>query len=159
MQVQLTTTQWLSLPADVKEQLKATFGLRRSGGSVVHDNRVISDGYEHRDLAVITREVLCAFLGIQDSTDDFFSLFDQVLDKLHAEMDTSLDQAVANLPPIEPEIVFTFGGKLYRAVEIGDAPAGSTVQPLYPSAGQSPVAQTMPQKPKVTRAPRKKAKK
>ena len=87
---QLTTTQWLSLPIDVRQVLIKTFGIPRSEGSQVMDGKVIvSDGHNHRDLAVITVGRLRAFIGTPDvhnakpdSEFDFVTLFNTALDKI-----------------------------------------------------------------------------
>ena len=87
---QLTTTQWLSLPGDVRQVLIKTFGIPRSEGSQVMDGKVIvSDGHNHRDLAVITIGRLRAFIAEPDvhnekpdSEFDFVQLFNRALDKI-----------------------------------------------------------------------------
>jgi hypothetical protein len=88
---QLTTTQWLSLPIDVRQVLIKTFGIPRSEGSQVMDGKVIvSDGHNHRDLAVITIGRLRAFLkegtAKPDSEFDFVTLFNTALDKIEATL-------------------------------------------------------------------------
>lgn len=160
MQIQLTTSQWLALPAEIKAKLKQTFNIPRSGGSRIEDNRVMSDGHEHRDLAVITTAAMQTYLALDlNPEQEFYGLFDAVLDKIHADTKNEVTEGGADQTAPVPEIVFSFGDKLYRAVEIGAAPANATVQPLYPTAPQEAANKLAAVKPKVTRAPRKKAKK
>jgi hypothetical protein len=80
MHTQLTTTQWLGLPSDVRRQLVETFGIPRSQGTHIQDNDVISDGYTHEDLAHITVPVMQMYLNSKET--DFFVLFHEVLDEL-----------------------------------------------------------------------------
>lgn len=156
--VQLTTTQWLALPADIKTKLIHAFGISRSEGTVIQDNKVVSDGHNHRDLAVITLDKMQEFLNCATPDDEFYALFDQVVDKLTVE--NAYEPKVEDTVIPTPELVLAFGGKLYRAVEIGEAPANATVQPLYPTQPTTPGVETnTAPKPKATRAPRKKAKK
>lgn len=149
--IQLTTTQWLALPHETRMKLREVFHIPRSEGTIMQDNKVLSDGYNHRDLSVISIAAMQGYLGdTPDAGVEFYALFDRVLDKIHADTIQAPDET-----PVQavPEVVFTFNGKLYRATEIGDAPKDAVVQSLYPTA-PAEVA-----KPKLTRAPRKKAKK
>lgn len=153
---QLTQPQWLALPADVKAQLKVAFGVPRSEGARVDDNKVISDGHNHNDLAVITLERMQDFLGFSQESDEFYETFDRVLDKLNAQNVYAQPAAVES---INPEMVFTFNGKMYRAVEMTPGtPTFESVPTLYPNAPSQAVAKEA-EKPKATRAPRKKGKK
>ena len=101
---QLTTTQWLSLPIDVRQVLIKTFGIPRSEGSQVMDGKVIvSDGHNHKDLAVITVGRLRAFIGTPDVHNakpddefDFVTLFNTALDKIEATL--------APVPPADEAI-------------------------------------------------------
>lgn len=74
---QLTTPQWLQLPFEVRQHLVAEFRIPRSSYTLVQDNKVLSDGYTHEDLAHITVEKMKAFTGSNET--NFFTLFDQVL--------------------------------------------------------------------------------
>lgn len=157
MQAQLTQPQWLSLPVDVKAKLKEIFNIPRSEGSRVDDNRLVSDGHTHRDLAVITIEAMEGYLELErlpDFKPDFFELFDSVLDKIHETRGVTTPTLERVTAPIPDTIYITFNGKLYRAVEMIGVVPETTPQPLYPA----PAIPVDAPKPKATRAPRKKAK-
>ncbi len=65
---------------EVRNELKQIFGIPRSRGSQVDNNKVVSDGHTHEDLANITVEKMQAYTGSADA--EFFHLFELVLIKL-----------------------------------------------------------------------------
>lgn len=100
---QLTTTQWLALPADVKTRLKELFAIPRSAGTQVNDNVVTSDGYTHADLAHITIDKMLDYLGYLPPEEegelskevDFFNIFHDVLDKIDGELHPVITEDVS----------------------------------------------------------------
>lgn len=107
IQTQLTTTQWLALPADVKAKLREVFSLKRSEGTNVVDGKVVSDGHTHPDLAVITPEAMETYLGLErlpDTTPDFYWLFDQVLDKVNLELHPETLERFDDTPAV-PQVI------------------------------------------------------
>lgn len=80
---QLTIPQWLSLPPELKNRLKELFDIPKSAGAQIMDQKLLSDGHTHDDLAHITVEKMQAFLETKE--EDFWELMSQVLVKLNQE--------------------------------------------------------------------------
>jgi hypothetical protein len=119
LNAQLTVPQWLSLPINTRMRLVKVFGIPRSQGSLVQDNKVMSDGYTHTDLMRISVESMQKFLDSDEK--DFFKLLDDVIATLEAEekMDAALQpQAPAwTLTEIPKDFTVNIGGKEYTLVE------------------------------------------
>lgn len=144
MIIQLTTTQWLGLPMDVRTRLKEVFGIPRSEGARIEDNRVMSDGHSHRDLSVVTVERMQEYLG-NPRQKDFFKLLDQVLSKVGDELaltSTALppSDAVVIAKPVE-ELFIEHHGKTYKLTEVTPDAAVPSNAPLYPQAPLQPAQQ------------------
>lgn len=77
---QLGQGQWVSLPFETRLKLIDIFGIKRSGGVIMADNRVLSDGHTDKDLSVLNVEAMQKYLGVDEA--DFFKLFNLVLDRL-----------------------------------------------------------------------------
>ena len=52
----ITTSQWMSLPKEIREALIIKLGIKKSGPTVVAGNKVVSDGVRQQDLMAITEE-------------------------------------------------------------------------------------------------------
>ncbi len=110
--MQLNTVQWLSLPLETRNKLVEIFNIPRSSSTEVEDNRVVSDGYTHHDLAYITIEAMQGFL-LDTVENDYFKLFHRVLDAIKPEepkieeIVIVEDAASEGLPVPEPEIINT----------------------------------------------------
>lgn len=153
MHTQLTTTQWLQLPMSVRMELKKIFNIPRSQGTLVEDNRVVSDGYTHPDLAHITIEQMQAFTG--STSDDFFNLFNEVLvliENAQPEVPSQPQASEIKVETVE-ELFIEHNGKTYKLVEVQKAPE----QPLVPTIPQVP-GNTL-QAPKVNKGGRPKGSK
>lgn len=81
MTIQVSVHDWLQLPMDIRQKLAVIFNLNRSGGNILEDNVVISDGYSHKDLAAITVDAMQKYLETYE-INDFVTLFDLVIDKV-----------------------------------------------------------------------------
>ncbi len=81
---QLTIPQWLQIPMSQRMKIVKIFNLPRSGGTVVQDNTVITDGYTHEDLALITVEKLQEYLKEKEQ-DDLFALLNLLTIKLQED--------------------------------------------------------------------------
>src|SRR5574343_35013 len=77
---QIGQGQWVSLPFETRLKLIDIFGIKRSGGVIMADNRVLSDGHTDKDLSVLNVEAMQKYLGVDEA--DFFKLFNLVLDRL-----------------------------------------------------------------------------
>lgn len=126
MLIQITTPQWLSLPTDVRSKLKVVFGIPRSEGARIEDNKVMSDGHNHRDLTAITVEKMQDYTGSKQQ--DFFKLFDLTLDKIQAESSTTVEQAAPTQPEVTEHLI-QFNGKTYKLTEVTAAPAAPMAAP------------------------------
>ncbi len=123
LNAQLNTVQWVSLPINIRMRLVQLFHIPRSSGSLVQDNKVVSDGYTHDDLARITVEKMQALLDSDEK--DFFKLFQMVTDSLSAppEIVAPLDvvQSTAFTLPwigeVPKDFTLNIGGKEYMLVE------------------------------------------
>lgn len=80
----LFTYDWLQLPNEVRLKLVEIFKIPRSGGAVIEDNRVITDGYTQIDLDTITTLAMQAYLDTDET--DFAILFKAVLKKIEPEL-------------------------------------------------------------------------
>lgn len=91
---QLTTTDWVALPIEIRQQLVSIFNISKSGGREVTNgprgSQVISDGYTHKDLALITVLAMQNYLGSVDT--DFYSLFQQVIERLEQNKEVNIDE-------------------------------------------------------------------
>lgn len=136
MLIQLTIPQWLALTAEQRATLKVLFQVPRSSGTLVEDNRVVTDGHTHPDLAHITVEKLQAFTG-KAKEQDFFKLFELTLKKIEADqpaeepVNTSAPHIVA-VP--SQDLFIEHNGKTYKLTEVPPEPQ----QPLVPTASQAP---------------------
>ncbi len=130
MLIQLTQPQWLQLPIPVRTQLKKVFGIPRSSGTVVEDNRVTTDGHTHGDLAFITVEKMQDFTHSEET--DFFVLFEKTLAIVDGIVAVPDKAPETQTPIATPEVLMSQNGKMYRLVEVTDAPEPTKENaPLY----------------------------
>jgi hypothetical protein len=80
---QLTIPQWLSFSYQIKQRLIEIFNIPKSSGSLVENNKVISDGHTHNDLLSISVEKMQEYLNSTET--DFYALFNAILEKLEKE--------------------------------------------------------------------------
>jgi ribosomal protein S13 len=86
---QLTTTQWLELPHEIRMRLKAVFGIMQSRPTEVVNNTVVSDGHSHGDLAKINVESMQKFLKSDET--EFFKLLDETMNRIYADHEAELE--------------------------------------------------------------------
>lgn len=132
MLIQITTPQWLSLPNEVRAKLKVVFGIPRSEGARIEDNKVMSDGHNHRDLTAITVEKMQDYTGSKQV--DFFKLFDLTLDRIQAESTIAVEQAAQTQPELTEHLI-QLNGKTYKLTEVTAAPTAPVAAPA-PAAPQ-----------------------
>lgn len=87
----LYAAQWMLLPQEVRTRLAEVFALKKTGGSLVQDNRQLSDGYTDKDLEVITLEAMQAFLGTEEK--DFLILLTEIRAKVLQDIATEKVEA------------------------------------------------------------------
>lgn len=147
---QLTTTQWLELPIEVRLRLKEIFGIPRSEGTLVQDNKVVSDGYNHRDLSVVTIGAMQGYLKVTEG--DFYQLFDAVITQIRDEIAMHTEKIVPESPvkTVQSEELFIeHNGKTYKLTEVDGTPKPMALP--APAMAQPQV----PAKAKRTRGPNK----
>lgn len=60
---QIFPAHWTHLSHDVREHLAKVFGIGRSAGTEIVDNRIISDGRSVNDLKAVTKEKMQEYLN------------------------------------------------------------------------------------------------
>src|SRR5260221_10529239 len=87
----LSPRYWLGVRQETRAKIASFLGISKTGGSEVIGQTVVSDGYTADDLSVITLERLRHELGLTESDDNFYQLFDELVRRLE-------------LPPIELDL-------------------------------------------------------
>lgn len=77
----LSIYEWLKIPIDTRHQMVNIFKIPRSGGALVEDNVVKTDGYTFDDLRVITVDALQKFLE-NNSIGDFNLLVTEAVNRI-----------------------------------------------------------------------------
>lgn len=88
---QITIPQWLALDSQIREKLIELFNIPRSEGTTVVDNRVVSDGHTHADLAVVTLESINKHLG-KKKEQEFFTALNRLIEKIVADFEVEAAQ-------------------------------------------------------------------
>lgn len=81
--VQVSVSDWLKLPNEVRMRLREIFKVPRSEATSVMNSVLLSDGTTYGDLSVISVEAMQTFLGSKET--DFKALYDQVLSTIFEE--------------------------------------------------------------------------
>jgi len=117
LNAQLTVPQWLSLPISTRMRLVQLFHIPRSQGSLVQDNKVMSDGYTHNDLMHISVEKMQKLLDSDEK--DFFKLFSDIIADIEAQTEkVPVQQAPEwTLTEIPKDFTVNIGGIEYVLVE------------------------------------------
>ena len=89
---QVTIPQWLQIPMNIRLRLAKIFGIQKSSGCEIVNNTVVSDGFDHEDLAGISVEKMKIYTGL--TVDDFFELFNETLGKVYAEYDNEINKKI-----------------------------------------------------------------
>lgn len=84
MDTRLSPQQWLELDTTTRLLVAQIFNLKRSEGSMVQGNRLVSDGHTYHDLSLITVPAMQAYL-LDTLETDFFKLFKRVVDVVKTE--------------------------------------------------------------------------
>lgn len=86
MEIQVSVHDWLELPMQVRQDLRAAFQIPKSEGALVEGGIVKSDGTTRKDLQAITVDKMQIFLEAKDPSDDFVSLFNACVAKIVAKL-------------------------------------------------------------------------
>jgi len=82
---QLTQFEWLQLPKEVQFLFKKWFSIPRTGGAIVVNDKVISDGHTNEDLSAVSLGSLQAFLHTDD--DHWDNLLKETINKMENYID------------------------------------------------------------------------
>ena len=77
----LTQDDWLTLSQPVKTKLIEVFKIPKSHNSIIHDNKVMTDGYSTKDLEAVTLEAMQEYNG-EPNNQDFFDLLNKTITKV-----------------------------------------------------------------------------
>lgn len=125
----------MSVPADVRERLRNTFNLSRSGCTEVVDNQLITDGTTHKDLEVLTKERLLQFCKINmvlaNDEENIFSLFEKVV----KDLERQIKEEKELLKPLPKEAKTTIEVKNNPdgtiTLKASNTTGGNTVEPEF----------------------------
>lgn len=87
---QLTPYEWLQMPKEIQNLFKKWFLIPRSGGAIVVQDKVISDGHTIEDLSVVSLKSLQAFLHTDD--DHWDNLLKLTINKMENYIDGNPNQ-------------------------------------------------------------------
>ena len=79
----------------IRMKLKELFSIPRSEGTFVENNRVISDGHNHKDLAYINVDNMQKYLNTD--VKDFWQLYSMTLEKVYSEVNAAQEEQIRNL--------------------------------------------------------------
>lgn len=89
----LSYSIWLSLPMDTRWKIANLFDIKPRGVKetiMLHSGgQVISDGFVHADLAIITKEKMKEITGVE--SDDFYTQFQALVDKVEGKTNNTND--------------------------------------------------------------------
>lgn len=84
---------WVSIPNEVRWQIRRIFGIPQSSNVVVNDGKIETDGTTTEDFRHLTVGKMQEYLG--DTSDDFHKLLDKVIARITDEIWGNRNQAVA----------------------------------------------------------------
>lgn len=79
----LGISQWVQLPDYIRRRLVELFHVERSGGAVVEDGKLKTDGHTEKDLQAVSIAAMQAL--VHETSEDYFTLFDKVLELVENE--------------------------------------------------------------------------
>lgn len=97
---QLVPFEWLQMPKLIQELFIKWFKISRTGGAIVVDNKIISDGHTNEDLAVVSLESLQAFLHTDETHWD--KLLQLTINKMENYVESNpANQSASEAPRID----------------------------------------------------------
>lgn len=88
MEIYLYPVEWLKVPMEIRVKLKEVFNIPRSKGTVIEDNRVMSDGHTIEDLQAVTIEKMQNYLDSEET--DFVQLFNKCVQRIEDEIEPEI---------------------------------------------------------------------
>ena len=79
MKQNLFPQEWLALSFYERQKFAETFSVKKSGGVVMQDNTILSDGYSMEDLMAINVESMRKFLESDET--DFYKLYQSCIER------------------------------------------------------------------------------
>lgn len=98
---QIYPHEWIQLSQETRAKLADTFGIKKSGGVMVVDNKIISDGYSPTDLAELSTKVLQEFTN-KPQEEDYVKLLNMAIDKINGVHVMPIEQVKGPEPVVEP---------------------------------------------------------
>jgi hypothetical protein len=83
MQDRLTPQQFMQQSKDIRLYLGQMWKIPRSGISEIRDQEVLSDGHTYDDLKKITQELMCEYIGSEET---FGRAWEITCSKAHSEL-------------------------------------------------------------------------
>lgn len=69
---------WVTLPAEIRNEIRRTFGVPRSDQVIVVNGKLISDGSSDQDLAIVSKARMQEYLCTEEK--DYMTLFNKLID-------------------------------------------------------------------------------
>ena len=79
----LLPAQFMHQPKEIRDYLAAMWKIPQTGITEIRDQDVISDGHTYADLAVITKQLMCDYVGSEES---FGRAWELTCAKAHSEL-------------------------------------------------------------------------
>ncbi len=98
---QLTQFEWLQLPMKARDLFIQTFDIPRTGGAIVNNNVLQSDGHTMEDLSRVSLKALQEYLGTTE--DHWDKLLQLTINKMENPNVTPKEYDFAPEPDVRPE--------------------------------------------------------
>jgi hypothetical protein len=79
----LLPQQWMHVSKEIRDYLALMWKVPQSGITEVRDQEIITDGHTYEDLAVITLDRMCDYIGSEES---FARAWEVTVAKAHSEL-------------------------------------------------------------------------
>jgi hypothetical protein len=117
---QIVQPQWVAIPREIRTRMRNIFSIPMTGGSIVENDIVISDGTTNADLSVITQEKLEEFTK---ATGDFYELVDKTIETIKGELDKIIEvNPVEPLKPVDKKLIKAVCGVIDLYIEEDKVP-------------------------------------
>jgi hypothetical protein len=113
---QVTIPQWLQIPRELRGRIVEIFKIPRSGGTVVIDNVVTTDGYTHEDLSLLSLPVLQEYLQ-EPGESDLFALMNLLIMKLQDEQEKILKEQEETKEKLKADEVEAYKAQIVDTVK------------------------------------------
>jgi hypothetical protein len=94
MKQQIYPQEWLAIPTRSREKLAELLSVPKSGGTIMQDNTMLSDGRSMKDLAVINVETMSKLVNSEET--DFYKLLEACVKYANEKLEESIKKEVIN---------------------------------------------------------------